>query len=144
MADRQGGGMRLFSAAEAQGAQPVQKQVPAKRTIKPDTLFAGGIAGACARTATAPLDRVKILMQTQRLTSSGGADKYTGLWQVDGRIMTCMCILSVSFQALFPDTLPLPGADTSGPRGRLPRVFPRKFSKLHPRGSVFCNAICHL
>jgi len=49
--------------------------------LKLDTLVAGGTAGACARTATAPLDRVKILMQTQHLTSGGAPDKYRGLWQ---------------------------------------------------------------
>eukprot|EP00961_Rhodomonas_salina_P077761 1043319-Rhodomonas_salina.2 len=52
-----------------------------RRSLKLDTLIAGGTAGGTARTITAPLDRVKILMQTQHLTSGGAPDKYRGLWQ---------------------------------------------------------------
>uniref|UniRef100_A0A6T8GPB6 Mitochondrial carrier protein n=1 Tax=Hemiselmis andersenii TaxID=464988 RepID=A0A6T8GPB6_HEMAN len=51
------------------------------RKLKLDTLLAGGIAGAAARTLTSPLDRVKILMQTQYLSSGGAADQYKGIWQ---------------------------------------------------------------
>merc|ERR1711865_789224 len=40
---------------------------------------AGGFAGIIARTTVAPIDRVKILMQTQAV--SGSADKYNGLVQ---------------------------------------------------------------
>lgn len=39
------------------------------RTMK--QFIAGGIAGAVARTAVAPIDRVKILMQTQHITYQG-------------------------------------------------------------------------
>jgi solute carrier family 25 phosphate transporter 23/24/25/41 len=62
-------------------SETANSQAPARRSLKLDTLVAGGTAGACARTATGPLDRVKILMQTQHLTSGGAPDKYRGLWQ---------------------------------------------------------------
>lgn len=50
-----------------------------RRTLK--QFAAGGIAGAFARTCVAPIDRVKILWQTQHITSGGGPAKYTGISQ---------------------------------------------------------------
>lgn len=42
----------------------------------------GGVAGITARTVVAPVDRVKILMQTQRISPGAGeGDKYTGVLQ---------------------------------------------------------------
>lgn len=45
-------------------------------------LLCGGLAGCCARTATAPIDRTKILLQTQHLVAAtAGPPKYTGITQ---------------------------------------------------------------
>ena len=54
-----------------------------QRTLK--QLVAGGVAGGMARTAVSPLDRVKILMQTQHI-SNPGEEKYTSVWQALKRI----------------------------------------------------------
>jgi len=50
-----------------------------EKTIK--QFAAGGFAGMVSRTAVAPIDRVKILMQTEKVTSGGSAPRYTGTVQ---------------------------------------------------------------
>jgi hypothetical protein len=45
-------------------------------------VVAGGLAGAVSKTLTAPLERVKILLQIQgmRVAEPGAAPRYRGVW----------------------------------------------------------------
>eukprot|EP00940_MAST-03C_sp_MAST-3C-sp2_P002789 g2789.t1 len=50
-------------------------------------ILAGGLAGCTARTFVAPIDRTKILLQTQFVSSGGSPDKYRGVLHTFRRVV---------------------------------------------------------
>lgn len=65
---------------------PKKRQDSALGSFLVDFL-AGGISGAVAKTATAPIERVKLILQTQDASAQIAADKrYKGIWDVFVRV----------------------------------------------------------
>jgi solute carrier family 25 phosphate transporter 23/24/25/41 len=73
------------TCAQSNGTDGLSVSSKSTRLLHSDslqTLLAGGLAGAVSRTAVAPLDRVKILLQVQGLSVPNGATpRYTSLTQ---------------------------------------------------------------
>merc|ERR1719221_1641415 len=66
-------------------AEKVLKEESVKADRSRKQLLCGGLAGVLSRTMVAPIDRVKILLQTQAVAAGMSADKYGG---VGGTIRT--------------------------------------------------------
>merc|ERR1719369_1659041 len=69
--------LELFDQRIAAELEVKNLSTEGQRTLK--QLFCGGMAGACSRSLVAPIDRVKILLQTQAVAAGMGADKYGGI-----------------------------------------------------------------
>jgi len=69
--------LELFDKRIAAELEVKTLSTEVERSLK--QLVCGGMAGACSRSLVAPIDRVKILLQTQAVAAGMGADKYGGI-----------------------------------------------------------------
>jgi len=70
---------RLALLDQKIAAEKNLKRVYSKRDRTRKQLFCGGVAGVLSRTMVAPIDRVKILLQTQAVAAGMSPDKYGGV-----------------------------------------------------------------
>jgi len=70
---------RLALLDQKMTAEKNLKKVVSQRDRTRKQLFCGGVAGVLSRTMVAPIDRVKILLQTQAVAQGMSIDKYGGV-----------------------------------------------------------------